>query len=64
MFGIMMAHHEPIGAALTAWAFIMSIGFIGGMATVQGLRERRQKALKKLLEDLGAQTRASIEEKK
>jgi serine/threonine-protein kinase len=63
-FGSMMAHHEPTGGALTAWAFIMGVGFLVSVAGVQGVRERRQKALKKLLEDLGAQTRASIDEKK
>jgi hypothetical protein len=42
----------------------MGVGFLVSVAGVQGVRERRQKALKKLLEDLGAQTRASIDEKK
>jgi hypothetical protein len=64
MFGSMMAHHQPLGLAIGAWAFMSAIAFVGAAAGVQGFSERRQKALKKLVEELGAQARTSIDEAK
>jgi len=63
-FGSMMSQAEPIGVALGSWLFIMAVGFLGGAIGVQALRERRQKALEKLIEDLAAQIRTSIDETK
>lgn len=64
LFGSMMAHQEPVGFAVSSWAFIMFLGFVIATTGVKGYSERRQKALKKLIEDLGAQSRASIDDAK
>jgi serine/threonine-protein kinase len=57
------AEHGNPGAAVFSLCLLLTLGLAVGGTTVKGLSERRQKAVRKLVEELGAQTQESIEAK-
>lgn len=62
MAGGAMSDGEP-AAAIGVLSTMLVVSAIVALSAVKGFAERRQKALRRLTEDLGAQTRESIEAK-